>query len=96
MLPRVLMDKKRFHKRALPYLAALCGMALVVAVVAPAVAFATDDDHAAAERIVADLEHDSAHKLLTQDAVAHAKQALERSLRMRQAGDDLLPGFEDV
>ena len=63
-------------------------MGFIAAIAAPTVAFATDDDHAAAERIVADLEHDSAHKLLTQDAVAHAKQALERSLRMRQAGDD--------
>ena len=64
------------------------GIGLVAAIVAPAVAFATDDDHAVAEKLVADLDHDSAHKLLTQDAVAHAKQALERSLRMRQAGDE--------
>src|SRR5690242_3894341 len=80
--------KKRFHKRALPFLAGLSGIALVAAIAIPAVAFTTDDDHAVAERLVADLDHDSAHKLLTQDAVAHAKQALERSLRMRQAGDE--------
>lgn len=71
------------------WVAIACAIALVGGIVAPALAHATEDDHAAAERLVADLEHDSAHRVLTQDAVTHAKQALERSLRMRQAGDDV-------
>lgn len=61
---------------------------LFVALLSPAIARATEDDRAATTRMIADLQHDGAHAVLTADAVNHAKQALERALRMRQAGDD--------
>lgn len=61
---------------------------LLVAFVSPAISAATEDDRAATERMVSELDHDAAHKTLTADAVAHARKALERALRMRQSGDD--------
>jgi chromosome segregation ATPase len=66
-----------------------CAAAIVlVALISPAIARATEDDRAATERMVTELDHDSAHATLTADAVAHARKALERALRMRQSGDD--------
>ncbi|HEY3815612.1 MAG TPA: hypothetical protein VGL81_00495 [Polyangiaceae bacterium] len=46
------------------------------------------DDHAAAEALVQQLEHDSGHTVVTADAVASAKNALERATRLRAAGDE--------
>jgi hypothetical protein len=56
------------------------------AVVAEAPAWA--DDHADAVALVAQLGHDGAHGAVTADAVAKAKDALERAQRMRAAGDE--------
>ncbi|MEO7113888.1 MAG: hypothetical protein ABI183_25835 [Polyangiaceae bacterium] len=61
---------------------------LLVALISPAISAATEDDRTATERMVSELDHDAAHKTLTADAVAQARKALERALRMRQAGDD--------
>jgi hypothetical protein len=46
------------------------------------------DDHADAMALVAQLEQDGAHGAATGDAVAKAKDALERAQRMRVAGDE--------
>lgn len=59
-------------------------VALAVAAEAPAWA----DDHADAAALVAQLEQDGAHRAATADAVARAKDALERAQRMRAAGDE--------
>lgn len=61
---------------------------LLAATLSPAIARATEDDRAATERMATELEHDTAHVTLTADAVAHARKALERALRMRQSGDE--------
>ncbi len=88
MLPRV----SRTKSAALPWILRIglgCAAAIVLfALISPAIARATEDDRAATERMVAELDHDSAHATLTADAVAHARKALERALRMRQSGDD--------
>jgi hypothetical protein len=48
------------------------------------------DDHASATAIVAQLEHDgdASHAAVTAEAVGNAKNALERAVRMRAAGDE--------
>jgi hypothetical protein len=46
------------------------------------------DDHADATALVTQLEQDGAHRAATGDAVARAKDALERAQRMRAAGDE--------
>jgi hypothetical protein len=46
------------------------------------------DEHAAAMAIVMQLEHDTWHAAVTAEAVAKAKDALERATRMRVAGDE--------
>ncbi len=46
------------------------------------------DDHADAAGLVAQLEQDAAHKGVTANALARAKDALERAQRMRAAGDE--------
>jgi colicin import membrane protein len=48
----------------------------------------TAGDHAAAEALVQQLEHDAAHAVVTADAIANAKGALERATRLRAAGDE--------
>jgi hypothetical protein len=48
----------------------------------------TAGDHATAEGLVQQLEHDTAHAVVTADAVASAKGALERATRLRAAGDE--------
>jgi hypothetical protein len=58
---------------------------LLVSATAPA---QTAGDHAAAEVLVLELEHDTGHAVVTADAVASAKGALERATRLRAAGDD--------
>jgi len=45
-------------------------------------------DHAAAEALVLQVEHDTAHAAATADARASARDALERATRMRAAGDE--------
>jgi colicin import membrane protein len=45
-------------------------------------------DHAAAEALVLQLEHDPAHAAVTADALASARNALERATRLRAAGDE--------
>jgi hypothetical protein len=57
-----------------------------LAVVAEVPAWA--DDHADAMGLVAQLGQDAAHRGVTADAVAKAKDALERAQRMRAAGDE--------
>jgi hypothetical protein len=59
-------------------------VALAVAAEAPAWA----DDHVDAAALVAQLEQDGAHKSVTADAAAKARDALERAQRMRAAGDE--------
>jgi hypothetical protein len=46
------------------------------------------DEHGAAAALVAQLEHDAAHAAVTYEAIAHAKDALERATRLRTAGDE--------
>jgi uncharacterized membrane protein YccC len=41
-----------------------------------------------AVELVRDLERDAAHAPITTDAVAHAKEALERAVRLRGTGDE--------
>jgi hypothetical protein len=48
----------------------------------------TAGDHAAAEALVQQLEHDATHAVVTADAVTAAKGALERATRLRAAGDE--------
>jgi hypothetical protein len=45
-------------------------------------------DHAAAQALVLQVEHDAGHATVTADAVASAKGALERATRLRAAGDE--------
>lgn len=61
---------------------------LVVLAGVAAEPWAWADDHADAAGLVAQLEQDAAHKSVTADAVARAKDALERAQRMRAAGDE--------
>jgi hypothetical protein len=51
-------------------------------------AMAKGDDRANAAALVQSLEQDSAHKVLTADALAHAKDATARAAKMRAAGDE--------
>jgi hypothetical protein len=46
------------------------------------------DEHAAAQALVQQLEQDAGHAVVTADAVAGAKGALERATRLRAAGDE--------
>jgi hypothetical protein len=46
------------------------------------------DDHAAAEALVKQLEADSAHRLVTANALDHAKAAFEQGARLRAATDE--------
>ncbi len=83
MLTTVIANRSK--KRAL--FAAV--LVLAVAAVLPSLASATEDDRAVADRIATELQHDQAHQVLTSDAVAQTRKALERALRMHQAGDDV-------
>jgi len=58
----------------------------VLAVAAPAAA--QDEDRAAAQALVQQLDHDAAHHAVTAEALAQAKDALERATRLRTAGDE--------
>jgi colicin import membrane protein len=64
------------------------GMAAAGLLAAGSATAQTADDHAAAEALVQQLEHDTAHTVVTADAVASAKGALERAIRLRAAGDE--------
>jgi hypothetical protein len=46
------------------------------------------DDHLTATTLVRQLESDSAHAAVTSSALAHAREALERAVRLRGAGDE--------
>jgi hypothetical protein len=46
------------------------------------------DEHAAAATLVGQLEHDAAHAPVLAEALAKAKNALERATRLRSAGDE--------
>jgi hypothetical protein len=46
---------------------------------------AQEDDHAAALALVDQLERDTEHRSVTADALAHARAALERAVRLRAA-----------
>jgi hypothetical protein len=48
----------------------------------------SNDDHATATSLVAQLEQDAQHGPIIAVAVAHAKDALERAVRLRRAGDE--------
>lgn len=52
-------------------------------------AFAAADDRSATEAILVELDHDTAHKTMTADAVRRSREALERGTRMRQSGDEV-------
>jgi hypothetical protein len=88
MLPRVSTTKSAAIGWILRVSAGCAAVVLTVGLVAPALAGAAEDDRAATERMANDLDQDAAHKTLTADAVAHARKALERALRMRQSGDE--------
>jgi hypothetical protein len=86
MLPRV--SKPSAFAWILRISSGCAAIIVVAALLSPAIARATEDDRAATERMATELEHDTAHTTLTADAVAHARKALERALRMRQSGDE--------
>jgi hypothetical protein len=67
---------------------AAAGMAAAGLLAAAPAAAEADGDHAAAEALVQQLEHDAAHAVVTADAVAAARGALERATRLRAAGDE--------
>jgi hypothetical protein len=46
------------------------------------------DDHATAQALVAQLEHDAGHAAVTAEALANARAALERATRIRMTGDE--------
>lgn len=46
------------------------------------------DEHAAALALAAQLEHDTAHAAVVGEALAKAKEAIERATRFRAAGDE--------
>jgi hypothetical protein len=71
-----------------------CGAAVLLAVTA-AVAMAAPGDRAEAERLVAQLERDPAHKELSQDAVRQAREYLDRGQKLRQRGDDAHASIAD-
>jgi hypothetical protein len=77
------IDAWRFRRRVLSAAAALA-----VVLVACAQARAQGDDHDAAAALCAQLEHDVAHKSAIADALARAKAALERAIRLRAVGDE--------
>jgi hypothetical protein len=69
--------------------AATWGAIATAGVLAAATAAAQPaDEHGAAEALVGQLEHDTAHAAVTGEAVANAKAALERATRLRTAGDE--------
>jgi hypothetical protein len=88
MLPRVSKKRRAAFGWILRVSSSCAAAILLVAMLAPVIASATEDDRTATERMATELDHDAAHKTLTADAVAHARKALERALRMRQAGDE--------
>lgn len=88
MLPRVTKKNRAAFGWILRVSAGCAAIVLVMGVLAPAIFAASEDDRTATERMANELDHDSAHKTLTADAVAHARKALERALRMRQSGDE--------
>ena len=51
-------------------------------------AIASGDDRASAGALLDSLQHDVAHQAVTADAVARARDAMERATRMRSAGDE--------
>jgi hypothetical protein len=59
-----------------------------LACLASATRAAAQDDHAAATSLVTELAKDTAHAAVTAEALAQAKQALERATRLRAAGDE--------
>jgi hypothetical protein len=46
------------------------------------------DEHAAADAIVRELDHDTAHHAVVADTLDKARNALERATRLRAAGDE--------
>jgi len=64
------------------------GMAVAGLLATGPAAAQTAGDHAAAEALVQQLEQDAGHTVVTADAVASAKGALERATRLRAAGDE--------
>ena len=67
--------------------AALGTTAAALLATAPAIAQSAGD-HATAEALVPQLEHDAGHAVVTADALASARRALERATRLRGAGDE--------
>jgi hypothetical protein len=61
--------------------------ASALSLTAVAVGFAGQDDRSAALAVTGDLERSASHKTIAADAIARAKDALERAARMRAAGD---------
>lgn len=64
------------------------GAAAIVTTVLLGVAFAGENDRAAAETTLASVESDKAVTDVTADAVKKSREALERGRRMRAAGDE--------
>jgi hypothetical protein len=68
---------------------AVAGMAAAWSLMATTPAQAqAGGDHAAAEAMVLQIEHDTGHATVTGDALSSVKNALERATRMRAAGDE--------
>jgi hypothetical protein len=76
-------------KRTLaPKSAAIAAVASILGAHAPCFGQGADD-HAATAALVRDLEQDAAHSAVTADATAHARESLERAVRLRGAGDEV-------
>jgi hypothetical protein len=62
-------------------------IAAAIAATAPGLALASDDGDVAAA-LVDTIEKDAAHRAVVADAITHAKDALERAMRLRAVGDE--------
>ena len=78
------------RRRSLRFaLAGLTFTALVaLAVLLSAALVARADERASVESALIEIERDAAHKAVTAELVAHAREALERATRLRTAGDE--------
>jgi hypothetical protein len=80
-----MLDAKR--RRAVRLAAAVTGAVTLVMAPNPA-ARGQSDDHSVATALVQQVERDDAHRIAAAGPLAHAKDALERAMRLRNAGDE--------
>ena len=69
-------------------LAGLTITALATLTALSATLVARADERASVESTLVEIERDAAHKAVTAELVAHAREALERATRLRTAGDE--------